>query len=84
MVVERWIGSGKRGREATVHRRIQELRALREEKLANVMECKAGLLHSVGDSHSLEVASMMNIPSFAVDERVIRSWTPLVGGRVVW
>jgi hypothetical protein len=51
---------------------------LGEEKLANVMECKAGLFHGVGDRHSLEIASMMNLPGFAVDERVIRSWTPLV------
>ena len=39
-----------------------------------MMETKAGLLHSVRDSHGLEVATMVNCTSLSVDEGVIRCY----------
>ena len=35
------------------------------------MEGKAGLLHGIRDRHCLEVATMVNLASFALDKRVV-------------
>ena len=61
-VVVRRFGRGEVGRETAVHGRVDELRALREEQLAHVMDRETSLLHCVSDGHGLEVATVMHAP----------------------
>ena len=70
-VVVRWVGRSQVRRQATVHSRVDELGALCEEQLANVVEGEARLLHRVRDGHGLEVTTVVHLPRFTVNERVI-------------
>ena len=70
-VVVRGVRSGQVRRQATVHGRVDELGALREEQLANVVEGEARLLHRVRDGHGLEVTAMVDLPRFTVNERIV-------------
>lgn len=72
MIVHRRVGRSQRRRETTVEHRIDKLSSLRKEQSANVIERETGLLHCVGYSHSLEIATVVNISCGWIDERVIR------------
>jgi len=71
VIVQRWVGGSQRRWKAAVHGRIHELCTLSEQNLAEVVEAETRLLHSIGHSHSLEVATMVHCASFPVNERVV-------------
>ena len=71
MVVDRRVGTRHGGGEPTVERRVQELSRLSKENLAEVVQRKTGLLHGIGHSHSLEVASVMHCAVLSIDQWVI-------------
>jgi hypothetical protein len=70
-VVVRWLGRSKIRRQTTIHGRVDQLSALREEQLANMVDRQTGLLHRIGHSHSLEVTTVVHLASLSVNERVI-------------
>jgi hypothetical protein len=71
VVVQRWVGRRERGRQAAVHGGVQELRALSEEQLSDVVQCKSCGLHRGGDSHGLEVTTVVYATGFAVNQGVV-------------
>jgi len=71
VVVERRVGSGKGGRETTVHRGIDELGTLTEEDLSEMVKAETRLFHDIAHRHGLEIATMVNFTSFAVNEGVV-------------
>lgn len=73
VVVERWIRGSERWGQAAVHCRVDELGALGEHDLAEMVQAKTGLFHGVGHSHGLEVAAVMYLSGFTVHERVVGS-----------
>lgn len=72
VVVERGVSRSQVGGQAAVHRRVDELSALREQELADVVERKTGLLHGVRDRHRLEVAAVVDLAGLSINERVVR------------
>lgn len=70
-VVVRRIRCGEVRRQTAVHRWVDQLCALREQELADVVDGQARLLHRVGDSHRLEVAAVVNDAGLPVNERVV-------------
>lgn len=71
VVVERWVGRSQVGGQPAVHRRVDELSALREQELADVVQRKTRLLHGVRDRHRLEVAAVVDLAGLAINERVV-------------
>jgi hypothetical protein len=74
MIVHGRIGGGKRRWETTIKCRTDEFTGLSEKKSTDMVKCKAGLLHRIGDCHGLEVAPVVDVACHWVDERVIRGW----------
>ena len=72
MIIQRRISCAERRWQATIHGRVYKLRALGKKEFSQVMKTKAGLLHRVGDSHSLEITAVMNGSRFTIDEGIIR------------
>lgn len=71
VVVERRVGRSQVGGQAAVHRRVDELSALREQELADMVERETRLLHGVRDRHRLEVAAVVDLAGLAINERVV-------------
>lgn len=71
VVVERRVGRSKVGGQAAVHRRVDKLSALREQELADVVERKTSLLHSIRHRHRLEVTAVVDLAGLAINERVV-------------
>jgi len=72
MIIKRWVSSSERWRQTPIHGRVDELCALCEEQLAEVVKAQTSLLHGVGNSHGLEVTTVVNHTRFTVNERVVR------------
>ena len=53
--------------QASVHRGINEFSQLSEYDLAQVMKTEASLLHCVANSHSLEVAAVVNFTILTIE-----------------
>lgn len=73
MIVQGRVSCSEGRRETTVHRGVNEFRALGEEELSNVMQSKASLFHSVCNSHCLEVTAIVNLPGFTINKRIVGS-----------
>lgn len=71
VIVEGRISRGHGRREAVVHRRVAQLRALSKDNLADMVQGETRLFHRVGYRHSLEVAAMVNYAGITLNERVI-------------
>jgi len=72
VVIETGIRRGDTRGQPTVERGIEDLRRLREDKLAEEEECKTRLLKCGGESEGLEVTAVMHLSVGWVDERVVR------------
>lgn len=72
MIVQGWIGRGKGWWQSTVHSRVEEFRALREEQLAQMVQPEPCLLHDIRYRHCLEVATIVNLPGATVNDGIIR------------
>ncbi len=70
-VVVRGVSRSEVGGQTTVHGGVEELGALREEQLADVVHSETRLLHRIGDRHGLEVAAVVHLARLAIDERVV-------------
>ena len=71
MIIKRWVSSGERWRQTPIHGRVDELRALCEEQLAEMVKAQTSLLHGVRNSHGLEVTTVVNDTRFTVNEGII-------------
>lgn len=71
VVVERRVGRSQVGGQAAVHRRVDELSALCEQELSDVVERETRLLHGVCDRHCLEVAAVVDLAGLSINERVV-------------
>jgi len=73
-IVYAWVRRSEVRWETTVEGRIDELRHLRKDKLANMLECQTGAFHSRSDRHGLEVTTMMHCARLAINKGVIRRY----------
>lgn len=71
VVVDGRVRSSQVRWQAAVHRWVKKLGGLREEELAEVVQRETSLFHGVGDVHGLEVASVVDLAGFSVDEWVV-------------
>lgn len=71
-IVDTRVASSQTRRQATVKRGIEQFGELGKDEFAKVVQGETSALHGVGNGHSLEVTTMVDIPSRAVDERVVR------------
>jgi hypothetical protein len=76
MVIQRWIACRERRGQPPIHGRVHQLGGLCKQQFADVMQGESCFLHRVRHRHGLKVSSMMYFTSFAVEERVIRGYTP--------
>lgn len=72
MIIQRRIGCGQGRRQAMIHGRVDKLSALSENEFSKVIKAKAGFLHRIGDSHSLEITTVMDRSRFTIDKGIIR------------
>ena len=79
MVIQGWITCRERRGQSPIHGRVHQLGGLCKQQFADVMQGESCFLHRVRHRHGLKVSSMMYFTSFAVEERVIRRYTPFDG-----
>jgi len=67
VVVKRRVCRRKGWGQTPIHRRIDEFSQLSKRDLAQVMKAKACLLHGIANGHSLEVTTVVNFASLAIE-----------------
>lgn len=72
LVVGRRLVSSKARRQALVHLAVDDLGRLGERELAEHVEREPGLFHRLGDRGRLEVAAMVGVVAFEVEQRAER------------
>ena len=76
MVIQRRIARRERRGKPPIHGWIHQLRGLRKQQLSDVMQSESRFLHCVRHCHCLEVSTMVYFARLAVEERVVRCYTP--------